>query len=777
MVLGNMFLLLTILFCKLMMKIFFGSLRVIEVEHLYERGWFAVTETCLALTVFREEFNIFTMQMFVALVVTKIFHWIIEDRVDFMEQQLSLNKLMVARLSALSLILFGFDSAMIGYSVRVTRIRGPTIMIMFGFEYALLTVNLLGSVIKCILNIVEARFDHEWEEKSTYVFHLEIFCDFVKFILYVTFFVTLVSMGVIPIHIIRDMYITTKSFVNKCRDWIRYRQAIYNMNRKYQTISQEELDQLNDPTCIICREDMQGPPQETVLRWREQQQNGGGHVDVPGSTPKKLPCGHIFHFNCLRGWLERQQACPTCRRSVLAEPLGTASAGPNQLGVQNERRSQHESTNAGSSIDASSNNNADGTSVDQLGRNMSISSNTGAAEGAASSNGSNNSNNVINRNTTSVPGPAASTSASGNNNINNNGALNVDGATRILDGQRDNNGTGRSQAPVGINLPNLYTYGFNGTGNGNGVTPTTNPTSLANSGTTTPAPQHHPALRPNAMQSTMSGTLGPTFTPSASGQIPTFSSIQNGGQGQTAAGPAFAVAENPSSCKPHQNMHNHNLTTPQPFSSIPGLIPGARLIPLFPQAVANNPENGSQSQNAENSLGTTMPSAGDQFIDSAQQQQQQQHYQSHSNTIQSFPLPDLSKLSDEQIRILESNSRRAIEERLRTLAIVQRQLENTAQYLMQLQSIITPQHPGISDDDSSSSIKKSNGINSESHHKQQENTEKSPSTTASTNANFEEHGKSKEINDTSISEKSVLKDYKGKQTDMNMHSGDLIDLE
>jgi E3 ubiquitin-protein ligase synoviolin len=31
---------------------------------------------------------------------------------------------------------------------------------------------------------------------------------------------------------------------------------------------------------------------------------------------KKLPCGHILHFGCLKSWLERQQVCPTCRRPV-----------------------------------------------------------------------------------------------------------------------------------------------------------------------------------------------------------------------------------------------------------------------------------------------------------------------------------------------------------------------------------------------------------------------------------------------------------------------------
>ena len=42
-----------ILFGKLMRKIFFGRLRAAEFEHLLERSWYAVTETCLAFTVFK----------------------------------------------------------------------------------------------------------------------------------------------------------------------------------------------------------------------------------------------------------------------------------------------------------------------------------------------------------------------------------------------------------------------------------------------------------------------------------------------------------------------------------------------------------------------------------------------------------------------------------------------------------------------------------------------------------------------------------------------------
>jgi E3 ubiquitin-protein ligase synoviolin len=59
----------------------------------------------------------------------------------------------------------------------------------------------------------------------------------------------------------------------------------------------------------------------------------------PNITPKKLPCGHIFHFYCLRSWLERQQSCPTCRRSVLENTSSASRAVPRALpggqGLQN----------------------------------------------------------------------------------------------------------------------------------------------------------------------------------------------------------------------------------------------------------------------------------------------------------------------------------------------------------------------------------------------------------------------------------------------------------
>lgn len=64
-------------------QIFLGTLRAAEFEHLLERFWYALTETCLAFTVFRDDFNPRFVALFTVLLFLKSFHWLAEERVDF----------------------------------------------------------------------------------------------------------------------------------------------------------------------------------------------------------------------------------------------------------------------------------------------------------------------------------------------------------------------------------------------------------------------------------------------------------------------------------------------------------------------------------------------------------------------------------------------------------------------------------------------------------------------------------------------------------------------
>ena len=105
---------------------------------------------------------------------------------------------------------------------------------------------------------------------------------------------------------------TTRSFLKRLGALIRYRQALKDMDQ-YPDATAEELSR--EDTCIICREEMRpwNPDLGQVERTR----------------PKKLPCGHILHFGCLKSWLERQQVCPTCRTPVVRDrqrPRGNGDA-------------------------------------------------------------------------------------------------------------------------------------------------------------------------------------------------------------------------------------------------------------------------------------------------------------------------------------------------------------------------------------------------------------------------------------------------------------------
>ncbi|KAI9471631.1 E3 ubiquitin-protein ligase hrd1 [Coemansia sp. RSA 989] len=316
MVLANMGLLMTILLGKILVRVFFGHLRTIEVERLYEQGWLAVTETCLALAVLRDEFDTATLALFVFLLFCKVFHWMLEYRVEFMEQQAQLSVLFLVRAVSLSLVLSTVDVLMLAYAISNTRQHGATMMIVFGFEFALLLVRFVAIAARFVLNIIDMTRGGEWDDKLTYSFYVDLLDDLAKLLVYLGFFFTLLRYYGFPIHILRELYVTLRSFIARCGDWVRYRKAMQNMHGRYPTVSQPELDLMSDATCIICREEMSGPTREQANEWNRARQTGGTPA-VPNDTPKRLPCSHVFHFNCLRSWLERQQSCPTCRQNVL----------------------------------------------------------------------------------------------------------------------------------------------------------------------------------------------------------------------------------------------------------------------------------------------------------------------------------------------------------------------------------------------------------------------------------------------------------------------------
>ncbi|CZS90170.1 related to E3 ubiquitin-protein ligase hrd-1 precursor [Rhynchosporium agropyri] len=365
-------------------RLCYGPLRPIETEQLYEKSWFAITETCLAMTIFREEVGAWFLVMFTALLTGKVWGWIGDGRVEILEQQPPANpRLFHYRLSISLGMSVIYDLLLMRYTINtVIQQARPNMMVMFLFEFAVLTTTSIATALRYVISRIEERVTKQqtqerlierrrevresraemiqqreattaaavqagqvpqepteplpeeddvdemdieipgWEAKGHWVLTLDLITDFFKLGIYVSFFVILLMFYGLPIHIMRDLFLTARSFFKRLSTFVKYRQATQDMNARYEDATVEDIER--EDTCIICREEMrpwsvtnpvvppaapgQAPPARPATTVNER------------TRPKKLPCGHILHLGCLKSWLERQQVCPTCRRPVIDVP-------------------------------------------------------------------------------------------------------------------------------------------------------------------------------------------------------------------------------------------------------------------------------------------------------------------------------------------------------------------------------------------------------------------------------------------------------------------------
>merc|ERR1719167_379706 len=265
---------------------------------------YAVTETCLAFAVFKDDFSPKFVALFTLLLFLKSFHWLAEERVDYMERSPVIGLIFHLRVLSLALVLTSMDTFFIQHAYTSTLTKGASVQLVFGFEYAILLTIVVNTLVKYILHSIDLHSENPWENKAVFMLYTELFIGFVKVLLYILFFVIMVRIYTLPLFAVRPMYLTMRAFKKAFNDVVLSRRAIHNMDTLYPDATAEELA-ATDNVCIICREEM------------------------TASSTKKLPCGHIFHRNCLRSWFQRQQTCPTCRMDVL-RASGSATAGAGQ---------------------------------------------------------------------------------------------------------------------------------------------------------------------------------------------------------------------------------------------------------------------------------------------------------------------------------------------------------------------------------------------------------------------------------------------------------------
>lgn len=393
-VLTNLLLVCACAFMYGLQRLLYGPLRPIEIEQLSEKAWYAVLDTLLAMPSFREDVGGWLLTMFVLLLAGKVWGWIGEGRVDILEQQPPANpNLFHARLSASLAVSVAFNVWMAWYCFEtVVANPRPGMMVIFTFEFAIQIVFSTFTLLRYLLAVAEISVVKEqmrqaietrkleiraeraaarqneteegrpapasppneepievdenevdvpgWEEKRRWLFGLEVATDFLKLVLYIVFFTVSITFNGLPMHIMRDVYLTFASFSKRVADYLNYRKATSDMNTRYPDATTEEI---RGDACIVCRENMVAWDQPAGEAQAQPAEGQPAPAPVPaaaarrdeGLRAKKLPCGHILHLRCLKAWLERQQVCPTCRRPVVtATPVTTAGqAGAGAAGA------------------------------------------------------------------------------------------------------------------------------------------------------------------------------------------------------------------------------------------------------------------------------------------------------------------------------------------------------------------------------------------------------------------------------------------------------------
>eukprot|EP01129_Flabellula_baltica_P013151 TRINITY_DN6061_c0_g2_i1.p1 TRINITY_DN6061_c0_g2~~TRINITY_DN6061_c0_g2_i1.p1 ORF type:complete len:568 (-),score=89.56 TRINITY_DN6061_c0_g2_i1:4-1707(-) len=294
-VLFNQCVVLSILAFRIVQFICLGKLRDSEIELLTDKVYTAIMDTLLSMTIFRDEFNTNFLGMFVLLLSVKMFHWLCQDRVDFMVQGMNRNPTVYLRLFTLMLLCALFDCLFSYYATNKVMKEGASVIILFAFEYAILAFSMMSIIIKYFLNIYDIQMDGRWDDKSAYVLYLDFVVDIFQLIVYIVFFATVYSVYGTPIHLIRQIWMAYHSFKERVNQVLKYRQISKEISERFPLATPELMSEMTDGVCIICRFEM--------------------------DTGRILPCGHILHERCLQKWLQQDQSCPMDRLSVRVEDL------------------------------------------------------------------------------------------------------------------------------------------------------------------------------------------------------------------------------------------------------------------------------------------------------------------------------------------------------------------------------------------------------------------------------------------------------------------------
>ncbi|KAL6942283.1 hypothetical protein ACO0QE_003452 [Hanseniaspora vineae] len=355
-----------LLLWQMAIHVLFGELRLIETEHIFENLGFTIINGIFISSTFKDH-DFFSGMLLMALNISlKVLHWILADRLDHLyhatNTQYTLEHYVFSRFHFNLALFLVIDFALakicfdkISVWKAYTSFFAPRdykhnpaevpFSLIFSVSFSVMFIGLLNLFCNSLLNLYEVyrqqvitrqvslmngNANHEdqdgptlddelideepFENKYRWQVSVDIAAAALKIIVRL-----LISFPLgFPFIIIKDVVMDSLSLFNNGKKLYSILKNFRKLNTLLPDCSPDDISDEND-LCTICMDTL---------------------IDSH-SSPKKLPCGHILHLNCLKHWLERSQTCPICRVNVFDQKGNLAES------VNNRGSSEHFSGTSG----------------------------------------------------------------------------------------------------------------------------------------------------------------------------------------------------------------------------------------------------------------------------------------------------------------------------------------------------------------------------------------------------------------------------------------------
>jgi autocrine motility factor receptor len=303
------------LFGKYIQEFIFGELRLVELQRIKDKFWnYAFYKFCFLFGVLGlENLNelVLWISWFSVLSFALLFCQLAKDRYELLSVSASIRRQPLVKILCLLVSLLILCCALLSICFLIgLKYGGLSIFFFMLAETILLTLDTCYLLFKYIFQyyIFEQQEQNPLttsnEYRSYMIYYMEFLYHIITLIIDIThhlqmlfYHQTFMSMSSLI------FFMQLKPLFNELTQRLKrhksYRNAMIRMEKKYPLLTKYDLEQKYlkqnhvsslEEICSICWEKFE--------------------------KARCLPCGHLFHQNCLRSWLEQDTTCPICRLSL-----------------------------------------------------------------------------------------------------------------------------------------------------------------------------------------------------------------------------------------------------------------------------------------------------------------------------------------------------------------------------------------------------------------------------------------------------------------------------